>query len=520
MINFTLNNIFINAQLNEDKVAIIFDEKEYSYKRIFEDVGNVSFNLLKKGVKKRDIIIINLGNCYETVVFFWSILNIGAIPSIVQYDCSCENFDSILRNSQTNFIIINHKFYNKFQCSHIFKTHNIKHIYTDLELQDNRSSNVQSLLMKKSSSFESPLVCSSIIGEDPASIIYTSGSTGSPKGIVMTHNNMINSIYSLHSYLRYKKDDIIIVPLPISFDYGLYQMLLSFYVKGTLVIQKENSLASMTLKNIEKYNCTILPGISSLYSMLYQFFKRGSFDLKSVRLISNTGMPFERKHLNISKEMFPDASIFSMYGLSECKRCTYIPPNRLEEKIDSVGIAIPNLEIGIFDEKDQPCESGKIGEIVIRSSTVMQGYLNNLDATSKRLKSHPLYGDKSLYSGDYGWIDSEGFLYLAGRQDEIFKIRGKKIILREIEKVILSFDEVMECVVIVCNKTMINELVIVAYLVVEDKNISVDYIRKAMSQKLERHKLPESIIFLRNIPKTANGKLDRNKLQRLYENAQ
>lgn len=223
------------------------------------------------------------------------------------------------------------------------------------------------------------------ISVDLASIIYTSGSTGEPKGVMLSHQNMMAATRSLVNYLEYHHDDTVMAVLPIAFDYGLYQIILAFFVGGTVVLESNNTPPPVVLRHIQQYRCTIMPGLSSLYSLLDIYASKGSFDLSSIRLVSNTGMALRKQHVSMIKRLFPTAKIFSMYGLTECKRCTYLPPDDLDRKPDSVGIAIPNTQIMVVDDNNQPCTAGEIGQLLIRGETVMQGYWRNSEATEKEL---------------------------------------------------------------------------------------------------------------------------------------
>lgn len=260
-----------------------------------------------------------------------------------------------------------------------------------------------------------------LIDRDLASIIYTSGSTGHPKGVMLTHHNMANTTWSISTYLRNVPDDVVICVLPLSFDYGLYQILTGARVGFTVILERSFAFPYRILERIQECRVTGLPGVPTIFATLLQMAPFDGLDLSSFRYFSNTGAAFPPAHIRKLQALFPAAQVFSMYGLTECTRVGYLPPERLADRITSVGKAMPNAEAYVVDEGGRRVGPGVVGELVVRGANVMRGYWGKPVETEERLKDGEIPGEKVLLTGDLFRADEEGFLYFVGRKDDIFK---------------------------------------------------------------------------------------------------
>src|SRR6185369_17570558 len=172
------------------------------------------------------------------------------------------------------------------------------------------------------------------------------------------------------------------------------------------------------------------------------------YDLSAIRYVTNTAAALPVKHITMLRDLFPTARIYSMYGLTECKRCTYLPPADIARKPESVGIAIPNTELWIVDDEDRKVGPNQVGQLVIRGATVMKGYWEKPEATAKKIKPGPLPGELVLYTGDLCRLDEEGFLYFVARMDDVIKSRGEKVAPREVEDALYEMPGIKEAAVI------------------------------------------------------------------------
>ena len=242
-------------------------------------------------------------------------------------------------------------------------------------------------------------------------------------------------------------DDIVINVLPLSFDYGLYQLLMVFKFGGTLVLEKGFAYPAAVLKRIEQEKVTGFPGVPTLFAMLLQM-DLSRFDLSSLRYLTNTAAALPVEHIQRLRDCLSLGRLYSMYGLTECKRTLYLPPEELDRRPGSVGIAIPGTEVWIEDEDGNRLGPGEVGELVVRGSHVMQGYWNNPEATARWYRPGRYPAERLLYTGDLFRMDEDGFFYFVARKDDIIKSRGEKVAPKEVEHVLYQLPGVVEAAVI------------------------------------------------------------------------
>jgi acyl-CoA synthetase (AMP-forming)/AMP-acid ligase II len=235
-------------------------------------------------------------------------------------------------------------------------------------------------------------------------------------------------------------------------------------------------------------------------------------DFSSIRYVTNTAAALPVKHITMLRDIFPKAQIYSMYGLTECKRCTYLPPEDIGKKPTSVGIAIPNTELWIVGEDGQKLGPGEVGELVIRGATVMRGYWEKPEQTAKKLRPGPLPGEMVLYTGDLCKLDDEGYLYFVGRMDDIIKSRGEKVAPKEVEGAIMNIEGVKEAAVIGVPDEILGQAV-KAFVVLEQgaKLTERDILRECLG-RLENFMAPKFVELVPELPKTTTGKIKKTGL--------
>jgi acyl-CoA synthetase (AMP-forming)/AMP-acid ligase II len=348
---------------------------------------------------------------------------------------------------------------------------------------------------------------------DLATIIYTSGSTGDPKGVMSAHYNVVSAATSIITYLENAEADIILNALPLSFDYGLYQVLMAFMFGGTVVLEKSFLYPYRVLENLVQEKVSGFPIVPTMAAMILQMEKLRAFDFSNLRYISNTAAVLPVPYIRKLQALFPKTKIYSMYGLTECKRVSYLPPEELENRPDSVGIPIPNTEVCVVDESGNEVGPNVVGELVVRGSNVMQGYWDSPEETALCFKPGKYRGDSLLYTGDFFRRDEDGFLYFVGRKDDMIKTRGERVSPKEIENCLCEFDGVSESVVIGVPDDIFGQA-IKAFIVFNHKHkITEKQILKYCQQNLEPFMVPKYVEFCDGFKKTASGKIDKKVLR-------
>jgi acyl-CoA synthetase (AMP-forming)/AMP-acid ligase II len=350
------------------------------------------------------------------------------------------------------------------------------------------------------------------IDVDLAALVYTSGSTGDPKGVMLTHRNMLTAATSISTYLRNVEDDVILCVLPLSFDYGLYQMIMAFRMGARLVLERSFAFPVEVLRTVVAERVTGFPGVPTIFATMAEMEDLSRYDFSAIRYVSNTAAALPVKHIRMLQRLFPAARIYSMYGLTECKRCTYLPPEDLDRKPESVGIAIPNTELWIVDDAGARVGPGVVGQLVIRGATVMRGYWEKPEETARKLRPGPLPGELVLHTGDLCRLDEEGYLYFVGRMDDIIKSRGEKVAPKEVENAVVDIPGVKECAVVGVPDELLGQAVKAFVVLEQGAALDARAVQRECQRRLESFMVPKHVVFVPELPKTTSGKIKKTGL--------
>ncbi|MDD2046767.1 class I adenylate-forming enzyme family protein [Pseudomonas putida] len=496
--------------LHPDKAAIIYADETYTYAQLDEASARLAAGLQVNGLLRQERVVVCLGNRVETVCAFWGILKAGGVVVNVGLDTPADCLDYIVRDAEASVLITTTEKIASLPASASDLAHLKLIVLLDGEAGSSVAQTFESLLGQGGGE---PLPCGNL-DLDLAAIIYTSGSTGEPKGVMLTHRNMLAALTSLNTYLGYNDTDKVLCSLPLSFDYGLYQMIMAISAGSTLVLEKEFTWPIFLIRKIRQYQVTVIPFVPTMLTLLYEYACKREAVFADVRMVTNTGAALKAPHIAQMKALFPQAQIFSMYGLTECKRCTYLPPEDIDSKPGSVGIAIPNTELWLVDEQDQRIDQPhQVGQLVIRGATVMAGYWRNPVATALKLKPGRYPGESVLYTGDYCSLDEDGYLYFRGRMDHMIKSRGMKVSPSEVESFLYAIDGVEAAAVVGVEHPSVGEGLCAFITLGQGVNLSVEQLLERCRQGLEAHKVPLSISIESSLPRTANGKIDLLLLQ-------
>ena len=348
---------------------------------------------------------------------------------------------------------------------------------------------------------------------DLAALIYTSGSTGFPKGVMMTHQSMVFAAGSIAQYLRLGPDERILGLLPLAFDYGLYQLLMNVLKGGTLVLERSFAFPAQIVKRVQKEEATVFPGVPTVYATLLSMRRTMDFELPSVRRVTNTAAALPATFHGEMARIFPNALVFAMYGLTECKRVSYLEPELLAEKPTSVGKAIPGTETMVLREDGTPAEPGETGVLYVRGPHVMVGYWRKPEQTAEMIVEGPLPGERMLCAQDHFTVDEDGFLYFVGRSDDIIKTRGEKVSPIEVENAIFDIDGVKEAAVVGIPDEVLGEAIKAFVVLDEGVELTAQELIAACRTRLENFMVPGEVVFMDALPTTATGKVRRKSLR-------
>ncbi|MBN8450685.1 MAG: acyl-CoA ligase (AMP-forming), exosortase A system-associated [Candidatus Accumulibacter sp.] len=360
-----------------------------------------------------------------------------------------------------------------------------------------------------------------VIDTDMAAILYTSGSTGKPKGVVLSHRNMVAGAKSVASYLENNADDTLLAALPLSFDAGFSQLTTAFHA-GARVVLLNYLLPQDVLQALAREQVTGLTAVPPLYIQLSQLEWPAAVG-EHLRYFANTGGRMPRDTLAALRKRLPKSKPYLMYGLTEAFRSTYLPPDEVDRRPDSIGKAIPNAEILVLREDGSPCAANEPGELVHRGALVGMGYWNDHEKTTERYKPLPastpgrdaglVLPEIAVFSGDTVRRDEEGFLYFIGRRDEMMKTSGYRVSPTEVEEVLYATQLVGECVAFGVDHPTLGQAIQVIVTPPQGGSLDAAQLLAECRSRMPAYMVPAGIVVRQGpLPRNPNGKIDRKAL--------
>jgi amino acid adenylation domain-containing protein len=478
-----------------NKAAVIDGPTAVSYAQLLEAARRWAALIMRRAGKRQSRVVILMPRSARALAVYFGAHLAGAVPVIVSEQ---------LRPRQASRIV--------------------DHADASLVLTDGRNRALLRDSLTRSESVidvtdaaapaEAPLRAPArTTGEDLAGLIYTSGSTGTPRGVMVTHDNLVAGAAIVADYLGLTSQDRTIAVLPWSFDYGLNQVLSTFAAGGAVVIQR-SAYPPDICRTLSAAAVTGMAGVPSLWAALTRAgspFPRDRFP--RLRYITNSGGPLAAATIERIRRAQPQVDIYLMYGLTEAFRSTYLEPAQVDLRPGSIGKAVPNTEILVIGEDGRPCPPGVVGELVHRGPTVATGYWRDAAATAAVFRPLPAAcGPESpeavVFSGDYVKADAEGYLYFVGRRDELFKSRGVRVTPTEIEAELLASGLLSEAVVVAADRDGPDPELLAA-VVPQSPGFQLDDLRAYCETELPGHMRPHRIVPLPDLPRTPNGKADR-----------
>lgn len=503
------------AQRHPEKTALVIDEKSYTYQELLDTAARIATGLQKYGVQRGDRVAIYMDNSWPCVTAIYGVLLAGGVFVMVNPQTKADKLRFLLEDSQAKVLLAAGQLASLFVPVAIETPSLNGVIYTTDNvsgtLPDNKLFVSLDRIIHDNSPLEEPVT---IIPNDLAALIYTSGSTGVPKGVMQTHQSMVFAAWSLIEYLRLSDRDRILLVLPLTFDYGLYQLLMTMKLGATLVVERSFTFPTKIYQRLEQEQVTVFPGVPTMYAMMIASHKKKKLCFPSVTRVTNTAAALPAEFTPFLREIFPNALIYRMYGLTECKRVSYLEPELLDKKPSSVGKAIPGTEVFLLSKDGKPVPPGQQGILHVRGPHIMAGYWNQPEKTKKMLKPGPLPGERILCTQDLFRMDEEGFLYFVTRDDEIIKTRGEKVSPVEVENILYGMDEVEAAAVIGVQDDTLGQAIHAFLVLAPDVTLTERQVQKRCIEKMESFMVPTRVFFLDELPKSVNGKIDKQTLIR------
>jgi len=479
------------------RAAVVEREESVDYAALVKRAAAIAAALLAAGVAPDDPVAIFLERGGDAAAAFFATLAVGAITVFVNETLRPRQIEYLLAHSGARHLVTTHD----------LLARQPRALHADVRVLDVRTIGPGG---------DSGLAPLPRVGSDVAQIIYTSGSTGLPKGVAVSHANLLAGTRAVVSYLGITPDDRVASLLPFSFVYGMSQLLCAVAAAAALVVER-SPLSQQALETVRVRKVTVLGAVPPLWLRLLNVAAFRETPLPDLRVMTNAGGRLPTEAVRALRRAQPAARLYLMYGLTEALRSTYLPPEEVDRRPDSIGRAIPDAEVYVLREDGTAAAPGEVSELVQRGPTVTLGYWIDPELTAQVYRPNPLRPpgapdtERVVFSGDLVRSDADGFLYFVSRKDRIIKTMGYRVGPDEIANVLYGSGEVAEAAVLGEPDELWGER-IVAYVVLTSAG-SLERLKAYCGRELPRYLQPARIEVRSALPVLPSGKHDLGAVQ-------
>lgn len=501
-----------SAEKFSESVYLIHNDEFFTYKKIYSWSNNVARWLINNGIKKGDRVLMIMENSPYYVASYYGIIKAGGVVAAVNPDNVAKEIMYLINDSQA-FAVIADRHTFKWLPSALpeGKLANIIGVTANKypeELSVNHKVFIMDEIVNKNSD-NSKITGYQNNPDDLASIIYTSGTTGKPKGVMLSHNNLIENTNSIIEYLKLTSEDRVMAVLPFFYSYGNSLLQTHTAIGGSIVIHNGFAFPNIIIEKMIKNSCTGFAGVPSTYALLMHrsTFKEHKYPLLRYVTIAGGGLPpaSTKELIDIIKP----ASVIPMYGQTEASaRLSYLPTEKLDAKLGSIGIAIPGVTLKVLREDGSPVKpGGETGEIVAQGKNVMLGYWNQHEETKKVLRQ------EGLWTGDMAWIDEDGFIFIVARKKDIIKTGAYRVSPAHIEEILAEHPAVAESSVVGEPDQLLGEAIVAFIVPKPDIKPDPKELAYHCRQRLVSYEVPKRFEIVESLPKTTSGKIKKHELR-------
>ena len=501
------------AAQRPDKVALVCGEQRYTYGQLDQMANRLAQALRADGVRRGDRVGIYLNNSLEAVVAIFAVLKAAGVFVVVSRTTKPDKLLFILNNCQATAVLADGRALAQGLGERLLaEVASLRSVVVcgKAPSRGDGHPRCRSFESIQTSCSDQPLRPENI-DLDLACLIYTSGTTGEPKGVMCDHSNVVFVTDAVVEYLKHTEREVILSVLPLAYSYGLYQLLTTFAVGATLVLEESFAFPDLVLERMAQEHATGFAGVPTIYSLILGM-DLSRFDLSALRYLTNAaaGLPIE--HVKRLRETFPRVELYLMHGLTEVARTMYLPPDQADVRPASSGIPMPGTELWVEDNLGRRLGPGEVGELVVRGRHVMRGYWMAPEQTAQRFRPGSLPGERICYSGDLFRTDEKGYFYFVSRKDDIIKCRGEKVAPREVENVLYTIPGVQDAAVIGIPDPMLGQAV-KAFIVAPGVELTEAAVISHCKARLEDFMVPRQVEFRAELPKAGAGKIRRIDLR-------
>lgn len=493
---------FLLSNASPEKPAVVSRQEQVTYAELIRTAESVAAALQQHGVLKGDRVGVLMENSAFWVASYLGIIKIGAVAVPMPQRLTADTFVSLTQLIQCDTFCVDPQ---------RFARHRAVFPRGSRVLLPKQPPNVQA---------DDPLTILTPIengtaatadvaeAEDLAALMFTSGSTGQPNAVKVSHRNIMANTDSIVSYLNLAADDRMMVVLPFDYCFGTSLLHTHLRVGGTLVINNTFTFVETVLDDMEQFACTGIAGVPTVFQHLLRRSSLTRRQLPHLRHAQQAGGRLSEVFISEFSAAFPHARFFVMYGQTEATaRLSFLPPERLHDKLGSIGKGIPGVQLEVLDESGNSVAPDQVGEIVARGDNITQGYW--VPDPNKAP-----FRDGALHTGDLARVDSEGFIFIVGRNSEFLKLSGHRVSSKEIEDVLFELPDVLEAAVVGVQHPELGETARAYVVVAKGANVSSETVIKHCKRRLPPYAVPHDVQFLSELPKNASGKVLKNELRK------
>lgn len=493
-----VHSLLRRAALDEpERTALVQGAERISYRQLQQRAEAIGQWLLAGGIRPGDRVGILTENAIDYVSSYFGVISAGAVAVGLNTQTSERTLATVLADSEAAAVLAQERF---------------RSYRPVIEAQPSVA--VLSFDIRALGGTTAHRAWPDLRPDDLCQIIYTSGTTGAPKGVMLSHRNLLANTRSNVSYLKLTRDDSVMAVLPFFYSYGNSVLLTHVAVGGTLVVNQSFLYPNLILDQMVAEQVTGFSGVPSSFAILLNRSAVRDYRFPALRYLTQAGAAMAPAVARELQQVFPEAEIYIMYGQTEAApRLSYLEPHRILDKAGSIGKAIPGVVLEVCRPDGSPAAVGEVGEIVASGDNIMLGYWRQPQATAAVLR------DGKLWTGDLARLDDEGFLFIEGRRSAMIKSGSHRIAPKEIEETIMELRPVHEAAVAGTPDQILGEKIVALVVLKPGAALSARDILKHCRRQLPAFKVPHQVIFRDELPKTSTGKIQTAELKTLIERA-
>jgi long-chain acyl-CoA synthetase len=490
------------------KPAVWFNDAWKTYAQIDAEATALAAYLQGLGIAPGERVAILLENSFDYIAAHFGVLKAGAVDVSLNTELTADGLKALLDDCEAPVLIAGRKFFRQWMpvLEHVST---LRHVIFDQKPVQSLPAGLRAATHLLVDVFKTGAVLNVVhrTDTDLASLVYTSGSTGKPKGVMLSHRNLISNTQSIVQYLGLRESDRMLVVLPFHYIYGRSLLYSHFLSGGSILLENRFAYPMTALNTMEQLEATAFAGVPSTFSILLNKTDLKQRSFPHLRFVTQAGGGMASSIQKEVAEVFRPAELFVMYGTTEAApRLSYVEPAMLPKKWGSIGRAIPGVELIVADASGHALPTGAEGEIAARGPNIMLGYWNDPQGTADVLRNG------YYFTGDLGYADQDGYIFLTGRARDMIKTGGNRISAKEIEDVIIEFPGVLEAAVIGVADEILGEAV-KAFVVPSQNSLSEEDLRRHLHARLPTYKHPRWVEFRSGLPKSQAGKILKSALR-------